>query len=531
MNNVYGIAYQCPASAGCRKSEIEKRGTLLADESARLQLEADALVAQGSYTEGLARYRLALALRRNDGELNYKAAFAAWRAGKTAEAGNHFREAARLSPHHPAPHQSLALWCLSTGDVDSALLHSDRALSIAPAEPEVLSARAAALAGAGQVAEAWSMIRRVLAGRHWPPRTIALYGRLAHLYGAEQDALERTIRMLERQALCAEDRAQLHFTAAALFDRRGCYDQAFGHASAAHAAHHRPYDPALICRQVEHHIEYFTPRKLHDLPCASHGSLRPIFIIGMPRSGTSLIEQVLASHPDVYGGGELGLLNEVSDVAAVADVAGRGDYPGCLDALSLRGCNELAGRYLAGLSRLNATARYVTDKMPTNFFFLGAIRMLFPDCHVIHCVRDPLDTCLSCYMTDFAVGHEFAQDLARLGQFFTEYRRLVSHWRDTLNYPMIEVQYEQLVSNPEDEMRWLLEHLDLPWDSRCLRFHENPRPVATASALQVRRPLYRGSIGRWRHYQTHLAPLIETLQEQEAGGKLENFSDIALAQF
>jgi hypothetical protein len=500
----------------------------LPDEAQRLKLDADGRTLQGRHEEAFSQYRLALMLRSGDGELNYKTAMSAWRAGHVAEVGAYLREAVRLSPHHPAPRESLAVWCLSTGDVDSALLHSQQALSIAPTEPEVLTTRAATLAGAGQVRQAWEIIAKVVGGFRHPPRAVALYGKLAHLHGAEQDALHRAMRLLDSNGLSSEDRSQLHFVASALLDRLGQYDQAFAHASSAHAANRRPYDPDLIRRQVEHHIDYFTPRKLHDLPCASHGSLRPIFIIGMPRSGTSLLEQILASHPDVHGGGELGLIHEVSDIATLADIAGHCDYPGCLDALSLRGSNELAARYLAGVSRLNATARYVTDKMPTNFLFLGAIRMLFPDCHVIHCLREPMDTCLSCYMTDFAVGHEFAQDLSHAGQFYMQYRRIVSHWRDTLNYPMIEVQYERLVYNLADELGRLLEYLDLPWDPRCLRFHENRRHVATASALQVRQPLYNESVSRWRRYEAHLAPLVNALRDDQS---MPPETDTANSQF
>lgn len=490
-------------------------------EAQRLREEADGLAAAGRHAEALAQYRQALTLRPADGELNYCAGFAAWQAGNVAEAGEHFRRAAQFSPHHPATHQALALWSLSTGDVDTALRHSERAMSIAPAEPEVLSTHAAALAAVGKIDQAWVAVGRVLAGQHVPPRAFALYAELAGLHGAQTDALQRALGALRLQNLSPEDLARLHFTASGLLDSLGRYDEAFDHASAAHAANRRPYDPSLIERQVERQIEYFTPHQLHHLPMASHGSLRPIFIIGMPRSGTSLVEQILASHPQVHGGGELSLLNDISEQAAQAEPPGRGDYPGCLDAMSLRACNELARRYLEGILRLNAAARYVTDKMPTNFFFLGTIRMLFPDCHVIHCVREPLDTCLSCYLTDFALGHEFAQDLRHAGQFYRQYRRLIRHWRDTLNYPMIEVQYELLVSNLEREVGRLLEMLDLPWDPHCLKFHENPRRIATASAQQVRQPLYTRSVGRWRRYERHLAPLIEGLGDEGSHGQIE----------
>ena len=502
----------------------------LAQDVQRFKEEANALAAAGWHAEALGRYRQALALRPGDGELNYYAGFAAWRAGNVADAGEHFRRAAQYSPNHPATHQALALWALSTADVDTALRHSERAMLIAPNEPEVLSTHAAALAAVGELDQAWSLVGRLLAGARVPPRALALYGQLASRHGDETDALRRALSALQSQGLGPEDLAQLHFTAAGLLDSLGRYDEAFSHASAAHAANRRPYDPSVIERQVERQIEYFTPPQLHHLPTASHGSLRPIFIIGMPRSGTSLVEQILASHPQVHGGGELSLLNDISEQAAQAEPPGRADYPGCLDAMSLRGCNELARQYLAGILRLNAAARYVTDKMPTNFFFLGTIRMLFPDCHVIHCVREPLDTCLSCYMTDFAMGHEFAQDLRHAGQFYRQYRRLLGHWRDRLNYPMIEVQYELLVSNLEREVGRLLEMLDLPPDPRCLKFHENPRRIATASAHQVRQPLYTRSVGRWRRYEPHLGALIEGLGDEASCGNSQPANTPELVQ-
>jgi len=153
----------------------------------------------------------------------------------------------------------------------------------------------------------------------------------------------------------------------------------------------------------------------------------------------------------------------------------------------------------------------VTDKMPQNFMFLGLVAMLFPEAHVIHCTRDPLDTCLSCYLTHFTLGHEFAQDLSDLGEYYSQYRRLMSYWRDTLRLPLIEVRYEEVVSDLEGQTRRLLDLLELAWDPNCLEFHKTPRLVATASLHQVRKPLYRRSVGRWRNYEKHLGPLADAL--------------------
>ena len=258
-------------------------------------------------------------------------------------------------------------------------------------------------------------------------------------------------------------------------------------------------------------LAYFTPRKLHALPRATHGSRRPVFIIGMPRSGTTLVEQILSSHPEVYGGGDISVLGDVVRSFVRSNPEGTQDYPTCLDAMSLRTCNALAASYLSRLSSIDASARYVTDKMLPNFLYLGAIASLFPDAHVIHCTRDPLDTSVSCYMTDFLFGHEFAQDLGHLADYYRQYERVISHWRDTVKFPMIEVSYERIVSNLGGEVRRLLEHLDLSWDERCVNFHRNPRHVPTASVEQVRQPLYSRSVGRWRKYEKHLGVLIEVL--------------------
>jgi hypothetical protein len=160
---------------------------------------------------------------------------------------------------------------------------------------------------------------------------------------------------------------------------------------------------------------------------------------------------------------------------------------------------------------MDPDAAYVTDKMPHNFMYLGLVALLFPDCHVIHCTRDPLDMCLSCYTTHFAAGHEFSHDLRHLGLFYRDYERLMAHWEMVVNFPMVEMRYEAVVADLEGQARRLLGFLDLPWDERCLGFHRTHRAVATASTAQVRRPIYASSVGRWRKYEKHLGELIEAL--------------------
>jgi hypothetical protein len=236
----------------------------------------------------------------------------------------------------------------------------------------------------------------------------------------------------------------------------------------------------------------------------------PVLIVGMPRSGTSLVEQMLASHPRVFGAGELPDLATLA--AGLRDHAGA-PYPECvavLDPQALRRCGE---NYVAGLRRRAPDAACITDKLPANFAHLGFLCLAVPNAHIVHVRRDPLDTCMSCFSKLFAEGQlHFAYDLGELGRYYQSYARLMDHWRAVLPPgAMLEVQYEELVADPEPQARRLLAHCALEWDGACLRFYQTRRPVRTLSAGQVREPLFRGSVGRARPYREWLGPLIEAM--------------------
>ena len=473
--------------------------------------QAERMYSAGRFTDAVSLYQHALMIYPANPQWHFRLAFAAWNAGDRDLAGQHFAQAAQLAPDHYAAHQALADFCRIRGDLAGALVHSDRAAALAPDDPYVMTCRAWALSDAGQTGEAWSIIQAVEKSGYCSAQIAALAGRLASGDDQGRFALNLILKSLELPDVSPEDRHLARMAAAETLDRMGRFDEAFSHAVSAHQANRRPYDRRIMRDLVDHAIQYFTPAKLHDLPRASHGSRRPIFIVGMPRSGTTLVEQILASHPDVYGAGELSQIRDAATTIAASSPPPQ-EFPDCLDFLSLRSCNEIADRILATLRSLSPSSRYVTDKMPQNFLFLGLISVLFPDAHIVHCKRDPLDTCLSCYMTHFTLGHEFAQDLADLGDYYRQYNRLMSHWRDELRLPLIEVNYEDVVQDLAGQTRRLLECLDLAWDPRCLEFHKTSRMVATASLHQVRRPLYTRSVGRWRNYASHLADLKSALQ-------------------
>jgi tetratricopeptide (TPR) repeat protein len=492
-----------------------------AQEQARA---ADAFYRGGRLRDALLQYREAVRLNPNHAGYHAGLAIAAWRSGELGDVEHHLQEALRLAPDHPQTHDAAGLWYFEAGDLGRALFHTARATELAPDDLEIAASRAFVLEGSGQAGAAWRLVEPLIssavAAGHLadvPTRLVVLYGRLAPEHKKVPEALEVVGRLLDPAQ--AATPTPLRFTAANLLERLGRYDEAFEQARLGKRDSRRPYDPRFNTERIQRRISYFTPGKLHDLPRASHRSRRPLFIVGMPRSGTTLVEQILASHPQVYGGGELTTLGQIARRAERADWAEGEGYPEYLESLSVRKADRMAREYLSAIDAMDSTAAYVTDKMPTNFVYVGLIALLFPECHVIHCTRHPLDTCVSCFMTYFASGHEFTHDLSHLGQFFRDYARVMAHWKSAVNFPIFEVKYEDVVADQEGQTRRLLEFLDLPWDERCLNYHQTHRSVATASSAQVRRPIYGSSVGRWKHYEKHLGDLVAALGGWETVGR------------
>ncbi len=244
-----------------------------------------------------------------------------------------------------------------------------------------------------------------------------------------------------------------------------------------------------------------------ETPVDGCQSTLPIFVVGMPRSGTSLVEQILASHPSVFGAGELTAIGGL----ARPYLKRRDGLPVWSWGDSVHDMADLGARYVAETRTLAPTADRIVDKMPQNFLFLGFIATILPKAKVIHIGRDPLDTCLACYKRLFDHGEHFSYDQTELGAYCRIYDSLMVNWNARLSDTILNVDYETLVAEPQPVIETMLDHVGLSWDDPCLEFHRTKRPVRTASAAQVRRPLYTSSVGRWRRYKEHLGPLIKAL--------------------
>jgi hypothetical protein len=254
----------------------------------------------------------------------------------------------------------------------------------------------------------------------------------------------------------------------------------------------------------------FTRDFLARIPHAENNNELPVFVVGMPRSGTTLVESILASHPDIYGAGELGYVTEIS--IKLGKLLGNDlAFPASINDMTVDAANSIAGEYISALRVLAGDATRVVDKFPSNFLYLGLIQVLFPAARVIHCRRDPRDTCLSIYFKNFVGAHPYAYNLEDLGFFYTKYQRLMEYWRQTLSIPILEVDYESLVSDQENISRQLVSFCGLKWHDDCLKFHEHERFAATASYDQVRKPIYKTSVNRWKNYEKYIQPLTNAL--------------------
>lgn len=300
--------------------------------------------------------------------------------------------------------------------------------------------------------------------------------------------------------------SRLHHAAGKILNDQGAYDDAISHFSKAKAVSNRDFDLDRHRQFYDALIETLTPDFFAERTDFGSESDRPVFIVGMPRSGTTLTEQICASHPDIYGAGEL------TDMHSLARSIGHSPQkPEALaEALSRMTRNEsrkLAEQYLATLRKRDRKAYRVVDKMPHNYEFLGLITLLFPKAKIVNCNRDPMDNCLSCFMHQFSESHGYNADLETVGLYYHEYRRLMDHWRRVLSVPILVMQYEETVASLDARARAVIDFLDLPWDPACLAFHKTERTVRTPSRWQVRQPIYTTSVKRWTRYGDAIAPL------------------------
>lgn len=506
----------------------------------------NAYVSLGQYGEALNSYLKGRSLRPDDPGILNNLGLTLTRLKRQQDALTCFGQAIGLNPGYLDAHLNLAALLQELGCYEEALVNFDRVLSIQPAYPDIHCRRAQVLQGLGRHDEALASYQAVLADE---PGNVSALINLGVLYlelgdsdqasGSFIDALRLDPECAEayhnlavqgfytkdealfeqlcslyarRDSLSVEDQIYLGFAMGKAMADRARYDEAFEAYEAGNRLYHHDhvFDELAEDQFLEDSISYFSA-ELFDkcreickaLPLLEEART-PIFIVGMPRSGTTLIEQILASHPAVAGAGEL----KVFDIVTAGVQLPEHDAAGWEAALVQ--LHELGQRYLDQVWKLAPEARYITDKLPGNFLHLGLLHLMLPHAKIIHAMRDPVDVCFSCYTHHFRDQHDYAYDLATLGRYYRRYMKLMQHWQRVLPSGRIfDARYEDIVADPEQQVRRLLNYVGLPWDDACLKFHENRRAVQTASLIQVRKPIYSSSVARWKRYEKHLGPLLE----------------------
>jgi tetratricopeptide (TPR) repeat protein len=433
-----------------------------------------------------------------------------WQNSDRATGRHHLEQAIQLAPSDAQAHETLSQLLLEAGEIDLARRHALTAFRLRPDVPDCALTLATVLEADRKVDAAWDLVRQVTERGDKSVKLAFVLARLARRVKQESAALQLIDELTAGSKLASRQEVTLRYLAAQLLDGLGRYDEAFAQAQRAHQIAGSRYSPLQHERYVSDCIEFFTAEKLKTLPRAALLDPKPAFIVGMPRCGSTLVEQILDSHPSMHGAGELGWIPKIASQAAKATGSNPADLPRCLEKLTQADVDELATEYLRPFHALAPAAARIVDKNLANYLHLGLICMLFPSARVIHVRRDPLDTCISCYTNEF-VAYDLGADLGAVGHYYHQYERLMEHWRQVATSPMLEIDYEEVVADLEGASRRMTDFLDVPWDPSCLKFQENKRFIGTASNRQASQPLYASSVGRWRHYDKHLGPLRASL--------------------
>lgn len=421
------------------------------------------------------------------------------------------RRAVALAPAYAVTHSALGHTLLSLSKQDEALRHLRAAVAMAPANPKALFHAGLCLEHLGKPGTELVLTAAV---RLMPGHKRALLSLSSvHRFKPDDEWLQRLrAETADMQDQSADIQIGLSFALAKAHDDLGEKQAAFDHLVKANAMKRQwiDYDEARTLAFLSDVRQAFTPALIESKKAGGFRSEMPIFIVGLPRSGTSLVEQILASHPDVHGAGEQLFFPHMLDRFSTSEDR---LLPQVAPDLTGDALAELGRDYVAALRAFNPTARFITDKLPGNVIFAGMIHMALPEARIIQLRRDPVDSSLSCFSQNFADGIQYAYDLGELGRYVRATHDLMDYWRETLPaHAVMDVGYEALVSDQEKETRRLLEFCGLPWDDACLSFYKTQRAVQTASIAQVRKPIYKSSVGRWRPPAEQLEPLLRELR-------------------
>ncbi len=440
------------------------------------------LHAQGKWQEAITVYELALKLLPNNPDIVFNLAITLDAQGELTKAVEYYRQAIRFKPGNILARNNLADALKQLGNVAEAM---EQLCEIVRVQPGYVLAHA-------------QLINFAAEGFHT----------------LQPNQIQAVKVFVDSGNVPAYERAFCCFALGAWHDKQGLFDEAFRYYHLGNSLRKKllqernlAFDPQLHIAFVDKIIATYSHAHLESVKDWGLASAAPIFIVGSPRSGSTLVEQILASHPQVFGTGEI---ESILDFITKGSATKNPDHYSGLLPSTLEATRKLAADYCGHLAKLSQGAARVTVKTNENYLHLGLIATMFPAARIIHCHRDPLDVCLSCYIQNFHTN-DFVWSLEDIGAYYRAYEKIMAHWSRVLPIKIYDLCYEDLVHNQESAIRSMLGFCGLDWDERCLAFYNTRRTVRSASVLQVRKPMNDAAIGRWKNYRSHLGPLFQAL--------------------
>jgi len=436
---------------------------------------------------------------------------------RNEEALQHAEEVLELAPGTAESHIIHAIALGANGLHHDAIQAYEEALQISPDRPAILCSLAHHLKTVGEQDQAIARYRESIVLK---PDHAQSYWSMANLktFKFEDSEIEAMQSLLANEDLPDESRVHIHNALGLDSEARGDYDTAFNHIQQCNILRRKveEYDPVETETRIDRNVDVFDEEFIQTNAGNGNDDSSPIFVVGLPRSGSTLIEQILASHSLVDG------THELFDLAHVARrirerSKNKARFPDTLLNLQAKDWHAIGTDYIESTRRYRADAPYFVDKNPNNFAYIGLIKLALPNAKIINAMRHPLDSCFGSYKQLFASGQQFTYDLTEIGEYYLQYRRLLDHYHELLPGFVLDVHYEQVVADLETQVRRILDYCGLPFEESCLRFHETERAVKTASSEQVRQPIYSKSVNLWCNYERHLDELIETLEPVLAG--------------
>jgi len=459
--------------------------------------------------EAVAAYKRAIELNPNLADAHRSLGSILNELGDLEEAVNCFNQALRINPADKSVYLGLGKALSAQGNLDQAVAAYQQVIAIDPVNAEYHRQLGVVFSDHGEIAEAVSTYRKAL---EINPGYAEVYRALSknRKFTEYDDDMRAMESLLLTKGISDEDSFHLAFALGKAYEDLGDFDKSMEFVIKATRLKRNSYDYSISesREQFDRIKEVFSPDFFSNHRDSGDPDRTPIFILGMPRSGTSLVEQILASHPDVYGAGELDDLVKVFESISKPVGNKRSDtFPEGLLEVDTSAFVDLGKQYITRIRRYSANAKFITDKMPHNFLHIGFVRAILPNARIIHCTRDPMDNCLSIFKTRLKNGHGYADNMSELGQYYRMYLELMDYWREVLPGFVYDQSYEELVGSQQEQVSKLLQHCGLDWDDACLDFHKTRRKVKTASNAQVRRPIYKDSVQLWKRYEKQLEPL------------------------